>query len=56
MSAGKPNENFEVTEGLALLWELTAQPDNIVFHSHEAELDHGHCTEGGDVLSGRGCL
>jgi len=33
------NENFETTEGLTLLWELTAQPDNIVFHSPEAELE-----------------
>jgi len=33
------NENFETTEGLALLWELTAQPDNIVLHSPEAELE-----------------
>ena len=33
------NENFEATEGLALLWELTSQPDNIVFHSPHAELE-----------------
>ncbi len=33
------NENFEATEGLALLWELTSQPDNIVFHSPDAELE-----------------
>lgn len=39
MSDTVRNENFETTEGLALLWELTAQPDNIVFHTPDAELD-----------------
>ena len=34
-----PDESFESTEGLDLLWELAAQPDNLVFHSPEAELD-----------------
>ena len=34
------DENFECTEGLALLWGLTAQADNVVFHSHEAELEN----------------
>lgn len=33
------NENFLATEGLAMLWELTSQPDNIVFHSPDADLD-----------------
>ena len=33
------NENFLATEGLARLWELTSQPDNIVFHSPDADLD-----------------
>lgn len=33
------NENFLVTEGLALLWEMTSQPDNIVFHSPDADLE-----------------
>jgi len=34
------DENFETTEGLALLWELAAQPENIVFHSPDAESEN----------------
>ena len=33
------NENFLATEGLAMLWDLTSQPHNIVFHSPDADLD-----------------
>jgi len=32
------DENFEVTEGLDLIWELVESADNIVFSSPEAEL------------------
>ena len=38
MSKIPADESFLCTEGLALLWELTAEPGNIVLHSHEAEL------------------
>ena len=31
-------KHFEVTEGLALLRDLACQPENIVFHSHQARL------------------
>ena len=34
----KSDENFDSTQGLALLWELAAEPNNIVFHCHQAEL------------------
>ena len=40
MNNSRKNENFETTEGLALIWELTAQPENLVFHSHQAELEN----------------
>ncbi len=33
------DENFEVTEGLDLIWELSESADNIVFSSPEAELE-----------------
>jgi len=39
--AAKPipaDENFESTEGLPLIWELTTQPYNYVFRSPDAEL------------------
>jgi len=39
--AAKPipaDENFESTEGLSLIWELTTQPYNYVFRSPDAEL------------------
>ena len=34
----KSDENFDSTQGLALLWELAAEPNNIVVHCHQAEL------------------
>ena len=39
INAGRINENFETTEKLSLIWELSAQPDNIVFHTPDAELE-----------------
>jgi len=40
MNSAMENEHFESTEGLSLIWELTAQPDNMVFHTPEAELEN----------------
>lgn len=34
------NENFEVTEGLDLIWQLQADPNNIVLSSVEGELEN----------------
>lgn len=34
------NNPFEATEGMALLGELRADPNNIVLHGHEAELEN----------------
>jgi len=40
MATDECSGEFETAEALPLLWELAATPDNIVFHSPDAELEN----------------